>query len=113
MEGPRVETTSPALAPDSGENQAERLQLRPRRESDAYVETAVAASAAVVSSVDGGKKDPMSAETVTDLAIRASAASLSTATNVALVRTGGEASVDLGALWVPRQGAGMVVTPRF
>lgn len=91
------------------------IDARERSESDAYIDTAIAASTAVLTSVDGGEKDPLAPETIADLALRASAASVSTAANVALLRQGadGLGSLDMAALWVREQGGGVVFTLRF
>ena len=118
-EGPAAPEAAIALelslrgTPDLHRN--DPIDARERSESDAYVDTAIAASAAVLTSVDGGEKDPLAPETMADLALRASAASVSTAANVALVRQGadGLGSLDMAAVWVPEQGGGVVFTLRF
>ena len=118
-EGPSVPEAAVALEMSlrgtPNVHRGEQVEARERSESDAYIDTAIAASAAVLTGVDGGEKDPLAPETMADLALRASAASVSTAANVALLRQGadGLGSLDMAALWVPDQGGGVVFTLRF
>ena len=126
-DGPTATTTTrgPTTGPTTG-TASSSLRLpahqlsgdqgaRPRQESDAYVETAVAATAAVLTSVDGGDKDLLAPATIADLALRATAAGASTATNVALIRVDRPAfeTVDLAAIYIPDEGGGVVLTLRF
>lgn len=109
LEGPEAPAASSTPVPAPLDPPTEAAARRPL---DAYVDTGVAASAAVVSSMDGGERSPLDPRTVMELSLRAAAAASSTAVNVWLIRHDVERSVDLAAVVAPA-GGGVVVTTRF
>lgn len=111
LEGPELPATSLARWPEASISAPPGPRMR--RERDAYFDTAIAASVALLSSVDGGQRDLMDPQTLTELGTRATTSLLSTVANVSMIRSGfTRSTLDLAARVVPRGGA-LVLTLRF